>query len=263
VRLACLQFEPQFGRVDENLATIERLTTGRRADLIVLPELCTTGYVFTDRAEVASFAETVPEGPSIARLSTLARRLRTHLCFGIAEHDGQRLFNSAVLVGPAGEIGVYRKVHLFDRETFLFDPGDRGFPVFDVGAVRVGVMVCFDWMFPESMRTLALGGAAVIAHPSNLVLPWCQESMATRCRENRVFAATANRTGTESRAGVELRFTGASQITGVLGGVLAGAEPDGEAYIEAEIEPERSGDRKVGVIPDLLGHRRPECYATR
>lgn len=260
MRLACLQLEPVFGDIRANLDRIEAACQGRRADLVVLPELCTTGYVFDGRSEVGLLAEAVPEGPSCRRIAELARAMGAHVCFGVAERAGDHFFNSAALVGPAGFAGVYRKVHLYDRETLCFDAGDRGFPVFRVGEVPVGIMICFDWMFPESMRSLALAGAQVIAHPSNLVLPWCQEAMSTRCRENRVFAATANRYGTEDRAGVRLTFTGGSQITGVLGAPLARAEPRGDAWIEAEIDPSRALDRRVGLVPDLLRHRRPDTY---
>ncbi|MFO0767873.1 MAG: nitrilase-related carbon-nitrogen hydrolase [Nitrospiraceae bacterium] len=95
----------------------------------------------------------------------------------------------------AFRLGCYRKTHLFFEETLFFDPGDSGFQVWDVGGAKVGVMICFDWFYPESARTLALMGADIIAHPSNLVLPHCPDSMVTRCLENRVFSITANRIG--------------------------------------------------------------------
>jgi predicted amidohydrolase len=262
VRLACLQLEPIFGHRDDNLARIRGALTGRRADLVVLPELVTTGYVFADRGELASLAEEVPGGPSTEVLASLSARTGQAICAGIAERDGDRLYNAAVLVGPEGYIGTYRKVHLFDRENALFDTDDTGFRVFDVGGVRVGVMICFDWFYPESTRTLALSGADVVAHPSNLVLSWCQRSMPVRCLENHIACATANRTGTESRGGVSLTFTGESQITGFAGDVLARAPLEGEAWIEAEIEPERARDRALGSIRDTLAHRRPHLYAT-
>lgn len=257
--VACFQFEPVFGDVAGNLARIEEGVGGRRADLVVLPELATTGYVFRNRDELATFAEPVP-GPSTERLQTLAGTLDSTLCVGLAERDGSALFNSAVLVDRRGVTGRYRKVHLFDRENDWFDSGPDGFPVFDVGGVPVGIMICFDWFYPESMRTLTLNGARVIAHPANLVLPWCQRAMSVRCLENHVVAATANRVGTESRGGVSLHFTGGSQITGTRGAVLAEAPATGEAWIQAEIDTARIADRRMGTMADFLALRRPHLY---
>jgi len=261
VRIGCLQFAPAFGEREANLASVRDALAGRRADLVVLPELMTTGYIFEDRDEVERLAEEIPGGPSTEALAAMARSTGQTLAAGLAERDGDRLFNSAVLVGPGGWIGTYRKVHLFDRENELFNPGDTGFRVFEVGGARVGLMICFDWFFPESARTLALRGADLIAHPSNLVLEWCQRSMPVRCLENHVACATANRVGVEDRAGVRLAFTGASQITGFAGEVLARGPREGDAWIEAEIELERARDRRVLGVPDLLRHRRPDMYA--
>lgn len=262
MRLACLQLEPVFGEREANLDRITEALAPRRADLVVLPELVSTGYVFADRDEVAALAEEIPGGSTTERLADVAARTGQTICAGVAERDGDRLFNSAVLVGPEGHLGTYRKVHLFDRENDLFDPGDMGFRVFEACGARIGIMICFDWFFPESTRTLALTGADVVVHPSNLVLAWCQRSMPVRCLENHIACATANRSGTESRAGVSLTFTGASQITGFTGEVLARADAEGDAWIEAEIEPERARERALLGIPDLLGHLRPEMYAT-
>ncbi len=260
MRLACLQFQPCFGNVTRNLETLERLLRGRRADLVVLPELCTTGYTFADRAELAGLAEPVPGGPSVQALMRISAETGMTIAAGIAENAGDRLYNSAVLVGAGGFVGLYRKVHLFDREITLFDPGDLGFPVFEAAGARIGLMICFDWRYPESARSLALNGADVIAHPSNLVMPQCQDAMRTRCLENHLLAATANRIGREQRAGVTYAFTGRSQIVGFFGERLARAEPHAEAWIEAEVEPERARERRLGRIPDILRHRRPEAY---
>jgi predicted amidohydrolase len=260
VRLACLQFQPEFGRISRNLEMIGRLLQGRSADLVVLPELCTSGYTFADRAELRALAEEVPSGPGVRELIRLSAASGMTICAGLAERSGKRLFNSAVLVGPNGLVGLYRKIHLFDRENTLFDPGDLGFPIFECAGIRVGMMICFDWRYPESARTLALKGADLIAHPANLVMPHCQDAMRIRCLENHVLAATANRIGTENRAGFAYSFTGRSQITGFFGEPLVRAGHGVEAWIEAEVDPERARLRGLGPIPDILRHRRPEAY---
>ncbi len=176
------------------------------ADLLVLPELFNTGYLITSKEEIRALAEEVPGGRTTQRLAALAKRSGVHLVAGMAERSGDRIFNAAVLISPSGHVATYRKVHLFFEEKLWFDPGDGEFPVYDIGLCRVGMMVCFDWFFPESARMLALKGAQVICHPSNLVLPYCQTAMVTRCLENRVFAVTCNRTGTEQRGGKVLHI---------------------------------------------------------
>ena len=114
---------------------------------------------------------------------------------------------------PQGFIGCYRKTHLFFEETLFFTPGDTGFHVWDIGPAKIGIMVCFDWYYPESARTLALKGADIIRHPSNLVLPNCPDSMPVRCLENRVFAVTCNRIGNEARGGKDqLTYIGNSEV---------------------------------------------------
>jgi len=201
--------QPRFGDVVANLEAIETALADVRDATIVLPELCTTGYVFASRAETRTLAESV-QGPTVQRLRRLARTNQLVLCYGMAEKDGAKLYNSAVTLLPSGRTHVYRKAHLFDREKLVFD---RAVPRFEPlrGGTRLGVMICFDWIFPEVCRSLALAGARVILHPSNLVLPYCQAAMVTRAVENRVFTVTCNRVGTEERAGVRLRFTGHAQ----------------------------------------------------
>src|SRR5919202_6692477 len=120
-----------------------------------------------------------------------------YLVAGLAELHSERCYNSAVVLGPSGFIGTYRKTHLFFEETLLFAPGDTGFPVWQAGGAKIGVMICFDWFYPEAARTLALKGAEVLCHPSNLVLPYCPDAMVTRCLENHLFSVTANRIGSE------------------------------------------------------------------
>lgn len=260
MRVGFLQFRPRFGAVAENVATIESWLDSVRDATIVLPELCLTGYVFRSRAEAHALAEPVRGGESVRRLALLARRNRLTLCFGFAERAGPRVYNSAVTVLPSGAVAVYRKAHLFDREQVWFDVAPARFAVLDGGRVPLGVMICFDWFFPESCRALALAGAQVILHPSNLVLPWCQTAMRTRCLENHVFAVTCNRVGGESRGGVALEFTGRSQVVDPGGRVLARAGVRSEVLRIVEIDPRAAADKRVTKRSDLFASRRPELY---
>ena len=255
-----VQYEPQFGDVDGNLERAASLIRRSDADLLVLPELFNTGYVFASKEEAASLAEQVPGGKTTQELCDVAKDKGAFLAAGLAERDGDRIFNSSVLVSPDGYVGRYRKTHLFFEEKLWFDPGDEGFRVHDIGLCRVGIMICFDWFFPESMRILALMGADLICHPANLVMPFCQDAMKTRCLENHVFAVTANRTGTEARGGRSLLFTGMSQITGPDGTILSRAGEDSQEVQTVEINPAEARDKNVNEYNNLVADRRPDFY---
>jgi predicted amidohydrolase len=262
MRLGFLQMQPRFGEVDRNVDHIENALRRVRHATIVLPELVTTGYVFESRREAWDLAET-RRGRSVQRLRDLARSRDLTLCFGFAERDGERVYNSAATVTPQGRVHVYRKAHLFDREKVTFDRAEK--PVLRAirGETRLGVMICFDWIFPETCRSLALSGARVILHPSNLVMPWCQQAMTTRTLENAVFAVTCNRVGTESRRGISLRFTGRSQVLDTKGRVLARAGVRGESLQIVNIDPEEAANKKINTRNHLLRDRRPDVYRTR
>ena len=145
MRVGYLQFDPVFGEVARNLDHVTAQLEKVETDLIVLPELFATGYQFVSQEEVFQLAEPVPDGATTKRLADIAARLGMTIVAGLPERDGGRCFNSAVVVGPKGFIGCYRKTHLFFEETLWFTPGDSGFHVWDIGPAKVGVMICFDW----------------------------------------------------------------------------------------------------------------------
>ena len=259
-KIGYFQFQPRFGQVRENIETVASALAGADADLIVLPELPFTGYCFRNRAELLSLAEDPAESPTVARLTALCQELDCHLVTGFAERCGERCFNSALLIGSEGVVNTYRKLHLFDAEKDLFDQGDRPPAVDAVSGMRIGMMICFDWIFPETARILAVMGADVIAHPANLVLGHCQQAMLVRCLENGVFAVTANRTGTESGPPGDLTFTGESQIAAPKGELVHRGSPEGEELFIAEIDVARARDKMVTARNDVINDRRPELY---
>lgn len=256
------QYLPVFGERETNFRTIERIVAqGAEADLLVLPELGATGYEFRDREEVASLAETFGTGPTSDLLRALAARYSVTLVLGYPERDGERFYNSCMLATPDGSLYNYRKIHLFSRETELFAPGDDPPPVIETPAGRVGLMICFDWFFPETARLLALGGAQILAHPSNLVLDYCQRAMFARSVENGVYSITANRIGTEERAaGRRLTFTGGSQILDTRGNTLASAPRDEEAVGLATVDVQAADNKQITPYNHLLGSRRVDLY---
>jgi len=254
------QFKPEFGKPQRNLSQIIGAIKKATADLIVLPELPFTGYLFNDREELKNLAQAIDNSAIVETLTDLCKDKNFHIVTGFAERDKDRLFNSALLIGPQRVLQVYRKLHLFYNEENIFDPGDRPFAVTQVGPAKVGMMICFDYMFPEAARSLALQGADLIAHPSNLVLDYCQPAMLTRCLENNIFAITANRCGTDKRPQGELTFTGKSQIAGPKGTLIHHAPESGAELFIAEIDLDLARDKMVTEYNHVLDDRRPEYY---
>ena len=259
MRIGCVQFAPAFGDVKETIARLEALLPqAEEADLLVLPELCNSGYAFESLEEACAAAENVSGGPFIDFIEDYCSRTGTHVVTGYCEHACRRLFNSALLIGPDGPVGRYRKLHLFLNEKDFFQPGDLGLPVFDVAGTKVGILICFDWQFPEAWRVLALAGAEVICHPSNLVLPGlAQRAVPLHAMLNRLFVVTANRIGSER----DMTFTGRSIIANPRGEVLVEAPGDEDHVAVVEIDPTQARDKSVTARNDLLADRRPECYS--
>ena len=263
MRVGFLQTFPKFALVEEdkakNIEKIRGFLEGAKADLIVLPELFATGYLFESAEELARLAENA-DGPTSTALRTLSKDTGIALVGTVAERSGDDIFNTCYAWSDGDVAGVYRKVHLFDREKYLFTPGDIPFQVIDVKGARIGLMVCFDWIFPEVARVLALGGAQILCHPSNLVLPFCPAAMVTRCLENRVFAITANRVGLERTGDLELEFVGMSEVVAPNGDILARAGREGEQLQIVDIDPTDADEKMVTSTNNVLTDRRPEFY---
>ncbi|MBI2471715.1 MAG: acyltransferase, partial [Planctomycetes bacterium] len=230
--------------------------SGLNADLRVLPELFNSGYQFTSGEEALALSEKIPDGQTTQALIKLAKEKKLYIVTGLAERENERCYNSAVLVGPNGFIDCYRKLHLFYREKLWFEPGNAEPEVYDIGHAKVGIMICFDWFFPEVARCLSLKGADIICHPANLVLPYCPQAMITRCLENRVYAITANRVGIEERSGESLTFIGTSQVLGTKGEILYRATSDREESIVVEIDPVKARDKQVTAVNHIFEDRR-------
>lgn len=268
--VASIQMEPRVGRKSENLAhsveLIER-AAARGATLVVLPELANTGYAFADRAEALALAEPVPDGPSTQAWMDVARRCRVHLVAGMAERAQERLYNAAVVLGPDGYLGTYRKLHLWGRENLFFAPGDSGLPVFETEWGRLGVLICYDGWFPETYRLLAMQGADVVAVPTNWVpmagQPADRPAMANtltmaHAHSNALSIVCASRTGSERGQ----PFIGQSLIVGAQGWPLAGpasAQAEEILYARLDLQAARRG-RQLNAFNHVLGDRRSDIY---
>ena len=256
--LAYLQFTPRLGDPSGTRADLSPLLEqAKDARLLVLPELANSGYAFSSPEMARRLAEPVPDGPFVEFLSGYATKHQQYIVAGVNELFEGELFNSAVLIGPEGYIGKYQKLHLFLNEWDYFQPGAAGLPVFELEGFRLGILICFDWMFPEVWRILALKGADVIAHPSNLVLPYAQGVVPAYALVNRTFVVTANRTGTEGA----LTFTGQSIIAGPDGQVLHRATANQTAYGEVQADLQRSRNKRITDRNDVFSDRRPELYS--
>lgn len=251
MRAGFVQINSRLLDVEGNIDKALRLIGNKKADLIVIPELFNTGYNFRTQAEVEKVAEPIPTGTTTEALKDLSKRDGATVVAGMAERKGQSLYNSAVILKDGRYLGTYRKVHLFYNEKKFFKRGNE-FKVFG----RVGVMICFDWFFPESARSLMLKGAEIIAHPSNLVLPHCPDSMKTRALENRVYTVTADRVGVERG----LRFIGLSQIINPRGRILYRASGAREECVVKEIDVNLARNKSVTPRNDLLKDRAPLAY---
>ncbi len=257
MNISIIQFTPVFGNIDKNIEQISQLTKKiKTADLIVLPELASTGYKFKDKDKAIALSERADDSKFLNFLSDVASRKGCYIVAGFNERKGEVLYNSSVLMGPDGIVGIYRKLHLFWDEKKIFEPGNLGLPVFDTEIGKIGMLICFDWMFPEAWRVLALKGASVIAHPANLVLPFCQSVTPSYSLINRVFIATANRLGSEN----ELTFTGNSIITNPIGEIIASGSTAKTEIITADIDTSLASNKKITPENDTFKDRRTDVY---
>ncbi len=254
--VSVIQLGPEFGCKQKNLEKSSHLIRSAAAEgakLMVLPELCSTGYVFQNKTELYDLAEPVPNGPSVLFWENLSSELDCYIIAGIAEldADGIRVFNSVVLIGPNGYIGRYRKLHLWGEEKLYFEPGNEGLPVFYTPYCRIGMLICYDMWFPEAFRLLALQGVDVICCSSN----WIDHSPAepstmgvvhamAGASSNKVFVAVSNRVGAERGA----LFAGNSLVTGTNGRMLAGPMNNSvEGFITQELDIKQSREIKPGM----------------
>lgn len=267
VKIASVQIDPA---IKENKANLQKIllklreAAANKARLIVFPECALTGYVYTSREEAMPFAETIP-GPSTKKLAQACKELGVYCVIGLLEKSTGKLFNAAVLVGPEGIVGKYRKNHLpflgVDRFT---DKGDSGFPVFKTPIGNIGMHICYDVNFPEACRVMVLSGADILVLPTN----WPEGRMkvskyvvVTRAFENKVHLVVSDRVGTERGT----KFLGMSKIINAWGDTLVEASADKEEIVYAEVNLEDAKEKHVVLKPgefeySFINDRRPDLY---
>ncbi|MGQ1889017.1 5-formyltetrahydrofolate cyclo-ligase [Thermophagus sp. OGC60D27] len=258
VNIGLLQFAPVLGNIALNIRKINHLlekTSG--IDLWVLPELASSGYNFSSKEEALRYSEPLNDSLFTKFLIKKAKALNTLFVSGINEREGDKIFNSAVLIGPNGITGHYRKLHLFNREKEFFEPGNTGLPVFNTPIGKIGILICFDWMFPESWRLLALKGATLICHPSNLVLPYCQTALPGYALTNQIFVASANRVGKDN----DLSFTGQSVLVNPNGEYLLKGSPHNEEILSYGIDLSEASNKQMTPFNQAFADRRTDIYS--
>jgi predicted amidohydrolase len=267
VKIAAVQMNPRIMQNRDNLDKILlelRTSAGNGADLIVFPECALSGYVFYSREAALPYMETIP-GPSTDELAAGCKELGVYAVVGMLEIAGDHCFNAAVLIGPGGLVGKYRKNHLpflgIDR---FIDPGDQPFKVYDTPVGNIGMHICYDCNFPESARMMTLLGAEILALPTNW--PEGREKVAqyvinTRAFENRVHVVAVDRVGNERGT----RFIGRSKIVDAHGDTLVQAGDSDEQTVYAEVNLAEARQKrtvfKAGEFEfDFISDRRPELY---
>ncbi|WAC74605.1 nitrilase family protein [Roseateles sp. SL47] len=270
LKVAAVQMEPRIGQVADNVARSVRFieqAAAQGASVVVLPELANTGYVFSSRDEAFALGESATEGPTTRAWQAVAARLGLHLVAGLTERDGDRLYNTAVVMGPRGLIGRYRKLHLWGDEHLFFEPGNLGLPVFHTEVGRLSAVICYDGWFPEVYRLLAMQGADLVCMPTNWVpmpqqpahMPAMANTLAmAAAHSNGMAVVCANRVGTERGQ----PFIGQSLIVGAQGWPLAGpAAAEGEAVLVASVNLKHSRSaRQLNAFNHVLRDRRTDLY---
>lgn len=268
VKIAAVQINPEIMQNKKNLDKILseiRTAASNGADLIAFPECALSGYVFSSREEAVPLMETVP-GISTDKLAACCKELGVHIVVGLLEIDANRCFNAAVLIGPGGLVGKYRKNHLpflgIDR---FIDPGDRPFEIYKTPIGKIGIHICYDCNFPESARVMTLLGADILVLPTNW--PQGRERVVkhvinTRAYENKVHFVAVNRVGKERGT----RFIGNSKIVDAWGDTIVKASGDDEQIIYAEVSLSEARQKhiifKAGEFEvDFIHDRRPELYS--
>jgi len=256
-KVGFFQFESKFGDVNYNLDRINKNLKNRKIDLLVLPELYTTGYMFKNKKELKEYCEKIPSGKTVKKLKEICQKYKLYVVCGLPEIKNNKLYNSCVLIGPKGYIGKYQKAHLFYKEKNFFDKGDVNYKVFKTDIGNIGLMICFDYMFPEVVRTLALKGADIVCNPCCLKTKpeKVMTCMRSRALENGIFTITVNKVGKERN----VQFIGESEIIDPRMNLLTKGSNTEDIKIK-NIDVSKARNKNYNKYNNLIKDRRKELY---
>jgi predicted amidohydrolase len=257
LKVAQIQFDPQIGEIRSNHEKSRALLsqTGD-ARLVVLPELANSGYNFINKSQAEDLAETVTDSHYVSMLQDVASGKKKFIISGFHERDGDDLFNTSLFITPEGTIGKYRKIHLFMNEKQIFTRGNLGLPTFQMDDYRIGMLICFDYLFPEIWRIMGLKNVDLVAHPSNLVTYKAFKVVPAQSVINRFYILTTNRIGTER----DVSFSGRSFITDPEGEVVAEMSDDREEVMITDINPRLARNKMITSGNHVFDDRLPELY---
>lgn len=267
MRIACAQYAIRDGEPETNLRrSLAWISSAARAgaELVILPELSNSGCDLSSRDGALGLAEAVPGGPTARAWAEAAREYGLLVVGGLLEVEGDDVYNSAVVVGPGGLLGRYRKTHFWDREKLVYETG-RELPVFETPLGTLGLLVCYDAWFPEAIRTLAMRGAEILCVPANAPDDWVPDEQRrggltmlgahaiAGANANRMYVACANRVGDG--------YQGRSLIVAPSGGVLAFGEADAEGLVISEVDAGRARhEKRLTEHSHAFGDRNEEVY---
>lgn len=256
-RVAQIQFDPKLGDCYYNRKKVESfLNKSGDADLIVLPELANSGYNFKSREHAIGISDQKDCEDYLSMLCHFANENNTHIVSGYLERIDDKLYNSSVFISPNGIAGNYRKIHLFMNEKDVFEDGNQGLPLFSFGEYKLGMLICFDYLFPEIWRAMGLNGADLIVHPSNLITQNAFISVPAHALNNGYYIITSNRTGVDG----DLSFCGQSFIADTRGNVISKMGLEEEGIMITEIDLQLSRNKMVTPRNHIFDDRKPEYY---
>ena len=270
-KIACVQMNCEKGKISETterMVAYVREAAANGAELVILPEGIYQGYVFESYEELYPLAEEVPAGTISQTMIRLAKELKVYIIWGMYEKCGIRLYNSAVLVGPEGHVGTYRKMHYWETEARYCEPSDSGFPVYDTALGKIAIIICYDLWFPESSRIAVLQGADLIVTPTGWVkmesvpdpipgYPAANVLCIATAHTNGVCVAASARVGSEGAT----NWVGHSLICAPSGQIVARAGDDREEIIYAELDLRKTKETRMwGKRCHILANRRTDYY---
>ena len=255
--IAQLQFDPQLGESNYNLQKVNQLLgQAGHARLVIIPELANSGYNFENHAQAYKLSSTVSKSEYASMLIETAKKQDQYIVSGFHEREGEKLFNTSLLISPRGKIEKYRKIHLFMNEKQVFEKGNLGLPLFELDEYKLGMLICFDYLFPEIWRLMGLKGADIIAHPSNLVTYKAFKVVPAQAVINRFYIFTTNRIGTER----DISFSGRTFVVDPEGDVINEASTDKEELLFTTIDPLKSRNKMITSKNHVFNDRFPIDY---